>query len=494
MPAPTFIDATYLQVLEEQCLAIQKICTELNVNNDFVQKINTGFVQENAPNYFRTQHFVLADFFRIYEKIAKPETEKSRFTIGYFYDFLKNEKASDAKEIDAINLMLAQPAFAESMANIKNKHFELLKSTDSRTVVIDLLKDVKNSSLESVQGFYKKFTETIALGYANPSEEQKQVAKEIVAKIAKPTEFLHTNTQAIAPDDTLEKVMGELNELIGMDEVKLNIANLINYLKVQKLRDEKGLKNIESSLHSVFLGPPGTGKTTIARLLGRIYKHLGYLQKGHMVETDRAGLVAGYVGQTAIKVSEVVTQSLGGVLFIDEAYSLTPEDGGKDFGSEAVDTMLKRMEDHRNELVVVVAGYTEPMKLFVESNPGLRSRFNRFVQFDHFTPDQMMLIFQKFAHKSNFIVTDHAQKILKTTFERLYEKRDESFGNARVVRNIFEICVMNQANRVVNYKEILLDNNTMQNIGEVDVPDPELTVKQVFMTKTEEQKSENEKL
>jgi stage V sporulation protein K len=485
MPSQPFIDATYLQILEQQGIAIQKTCNELNLDNTFVQKINTGFVKENAPNYFKTQHFVLADFFKIYEKIAKPETEKSRFTLGYLYDFLKNDKASDAKEIDAINMMLAQSAFAESLSKIKIKHFELLKPTDSQTVVLDILKDLKHASLESIQSYYKKFAEILASGYPNPSEEQKKVAQEIVASITKPKELEHTNTQAIAPDDTLEKVMQELNELIGMDEVKRNVADLVNYLKVQKIRDEKGLENIESSLHSVFLGPPGTGKTTISRLLGRIYKHLGYLAKGQMVETDRAGLVAGYVGQTAIKVSEVVDQSLGGILFIDEAYALTPADGSKDFGSEAVDTLLKRMEDHRNELVVVVAGYTTPMKLFVESNPGLRSRFNRFVQFEHFTPDQMMLIFEKFAKKSNFAVTAEANTILTETFKLLYDKRDESFGNARVVRNIFEKCVMNQANRVVNYKEIILDNNTLQNIGEVDVPDPQLTLKQVYMTKAE---------
>ncbi len=483
MPSQTFIDSQYLQTLEQQCLAIQKACNELNADNAFIQKINTSFVQETAPNYFKTQHFVLADFFKIYDKIAKAETEKSRFTIGYFYDFLKNEKASDAKEIDAINKMLADPTFAEQISKIKIKHFELLKPTESETVVLDILKDLKHQSLEILQSFYKKFTETLAMDYANPSAEQKKAAEEIVAKINKPKDLVHTNTQAIAPDDSLEKVMQELNELIGMSEVKRNVNDLINYLKVQKIRDEKGLENIESSLHSVFLGPPGTGKTTISRLLGRIYKHLGYLEKGQMVETDRAGLVAGYVGQTAIKVSEVVEQSIGGILFIDEAYALTPPDGSKDFGSEAVDTLLKRMEDHRNELVVVVAGYTTPMKLFVESNPGLRSRFNRFVQFDHFTPTEMLLIFEKFARKSNFEVTDDARKILTATFQMLYDKRDESFGNARVVRNLFEKCVMNQANRVVNYKSIILDQNTLQNIGEVDVPDPQETLAQVYFTK-----------
>jgi stage V sporulation protein K len=274
--------------------------------------------------------------------------------------------------------------------------------------------------------------------------------------------------------------------------VKASIAELIDLLKVQKIREGQGLQNIDSSLHSVFLGPPGTGKTTVARLLGRIYKHLEYLPKGHVVETDRAGMVAGYVGQTALKVDEIVKQSVGGVLFVDEAYSLTPADGGKDFGSEAVDALLKRMEDHRKELAVVVAGYTVPMKEFVESNPGLRSRFNRFYMFEHFEPNQLMQIFEMYAKKAHFMVTPEAKSLLTDTFSQLYEKRDEGFGNARVVRNLFEKCVMNQATRVVKYHNSVLDTTTLKNIGEVDVPPVEETIKQVFMTKPDEVKPEEQ--
>jgi len=208
--------------------------------------------------------------------------------------------------------------------------------------------------------------------------------KEISNKVFKPKKKVEGIKQNEVPDDdSLEKVMAELNELIGLRDIKKAIDELTNFLKIQKIREKEGLKSKQNALHSVFMGPPGTGKTTIARLVGRIYKHLGYLEKGHLTETDRAGLVAGYVGQTAIKVDEVVKASIGGVLFIDEAYSLAGGNNQKDFGNEAIETLLKRMEDHRKEMVVVVAGYPDEMKDFIQSNPGLQSRFNRYYNFDH---------------------------------------------------------------------------------------------------------------
>jgi stage V sporulation protein K len=484
------IDTTFIQTLENQCLEIQKLCNELNVDNQFIQKINETFVVENAPNYFKTEHFFIADFINIYKKLVSTETPKSRFTLGYFYDYLKNNQPTDSSQIKQLNAMIADPAFAQHLKKIKIDHFKMLK-TDSKVdyIVPEILRNLNHKSLESASNFEKNFAVLIANDdFATTPDEQK-ILDEIIAKLNKPKDLEHAKATMVANDDTLEKVLAELHELIGMDEVKASIADLINLLKVQKIREGQGLENIESSLHSVFLGPPGTGKTTVARLIGRIYKHLEYLPKGHVVETDRAGMVAGYVGQTALKVAELVTQSLGGVLFVDEAYSLTPEDGGKDFGSEAVDTLLKRMEDHRKEMAVIVAGYTVPMKAFVESNPGLRSRFNRFYMFQHFLPDQLMQIFEMYAKKANFAVTPEAKTILTTTFNLLYEKRDEGFGNARVVRNIFEKCVMNQANRVVKYKSSILDTETLQNIGEVDVSSPEDTAAQVFMTKPDEVKT-----
>jgi SpoVK/Ycf46/Vps4 family AAA+-type ATPase len=249
-------------------------------------------------------------------------------------------------------------------------------------------------------------------------------------------------------EETLEAVMNEVHNLIGMEKVKEQIATFVNLIKVYQERERRGLPTSDFSKHAVFYGPPGTGKTTIARYLGRVYRCLGILQKGHMIETDRAGLVAGYVGQTAIQVDSVVQEAIDGVLFIDEAYTLSPRDGGKDFGQEAVDTLLKRMEDYRDRLVVIVAGYPDEMKAFIESNPGLQSRFSRYFYFDHYKPEDLLQIFDIFTRNTSYELTNHARSDLLKLLRALHRKRDRSFGNGRVVRNLFETIVERQANRI----------------------------------------------
>jgi AAA+ superfamily predicted ATPase len=257
---------------------------------------------------------------------------------------------------------------------------------------------------------------------------------------------LAQGTAAVAPSSA--NVMGELNDLVGMENIKQEVKTLANLLKIQKLRVERGLAKTPVSLHAVFCGPPGTGKTTVARLLGKIYKDLGFLAKGHLVETDRAGMVAGYVGQTSKRVDELVNSALDGVLFIDEAYTLKPKGASHDFGQEAIDILLKRMEDYRDRLVVIVAGYTEEMTSFIESNPGLKSRFNRYFYFNDYTPEELLAIFIKIAGKSRFTITPEAREKLCDIFYDAYSGRDRTFGNARLARNLFEKIVEQQANRL----------------------------------------------
>jgi Cdc6-like AAA superfamily ATPase len=258
-----------------------------------------------------------------------------------------------------------------------------------------------------------------------------------------------------AETNRLSTLLTTLSDLVGLDGVKQDVTSLTNYIKVRKLREAQGIKPPPMSLHLVFTGNPGTGKTTVARLLSEIYQALGLLSKGHLVETDRSGLVGGYIGQTAIQVREVVQSALGGVLFIDEAYSLSSGQQG-DFGREAIDTLLKLMEDNRENLIVIVAGYSEPMHQFLGANPGLRSRFNKFIEFPDYSPEELYTIFTRMCAKSQYTLDPEAAKLARSLLTAQYELRTENFGNGRLVRNFFERTEFKQADRVA-----ALDSATM---------------------------------
>lgn len=285
-------------------------------------------------------------------------------------------------------------------------------------------------------------------------------------KPAEKTEKAEVSVECAAEPEKIEDLKAELDNLIGLEGIKREVNNLINMVTIHELRKQNGLKTVDMSLHMVFSGNPGTGKTMIARLMARIYKSLGVLSKGHLVEVDRSGLVAGYVGQTAAKTSEVIQKALGGVLFIDEAYTLTSGKNANDFGQEAVDTLLKAMEDNREDLVVIIAGYDGLMDTFIHSNPGLESRFNRYLHFDDYSIDEMLDILDLQLKKGQYQLTDEAKTSVR---EYIVDANTSSiaFGNARGIRNIFERLLVAQANRLALIDS--LDKDALMTITAEDV-------------------------
>ena len=290
-----------------------------------------------------------------------------------------------------------------------------------------------------------------------------RIEQEEVNKSEEPSESLHEDV----PEETLEELLEKLYALIGLAGVKQEVTTLINMIKIKKIRDSRGLETASISKHLVFLGNPGTGKTTVARLLSKIYKQLGVLEKGQLIEVDRAGLVAGYVGQRALKTKEKIDEAMGGILFIDEAYTLAK--GGSDFGQEAIDTILKSMEDNRDNFVVIVAGYPEPMERFLESNPGLKSRFNKNIIFEDYSEVELLCIFNAFCKPFNMKLNIDAEYSVKEYLHWLVQHKSENFSNGREMRNLFELALSNQANRLAEKSEITDDE--LNEIAKEDLPE-----------------------
>lgn len=322
-----------------------------------------------------------------------------------------------------------------------------------------------SSLLEEYATVLHRFATIISKADGVITREEEQKLKEIYEALHYPIPEKRNDSPHISKNkpektnETLNDVLDELNSLIGLNAVKEEISTLINFIKIQKEREKSGLKTTPISYHIVFTGNPGTGKTTVARIVAKLYKHLGILSKGHLVETDRSGLVAEYTGQTAPKVNRVVQSALNGILFIDEAYSLVGENKD-DFGKEAVATLIKRMEDDRDKLVVVLAGYTHEMKTFIDTNPGFQSRFNRYIEFPDYTPDELLAIFESSCRRLEYMLTPEAIVKAKMMFEQAYNMRNKSFGNGRFVRNVFEKTVEQQANRIAKLSTLTKESLT----------------------------------
>lgn len=269
--------------------------------------------------------------------------------------------------------------------------------------------------------------------------------------------------------EKLDALLEQLNSLVGLTGVKHQVKRLLNLIQVQKMREAQGMKCTSISKHMVFAGNPGTGKTTVARLLADIYKYMGVLPKGQLVEVDRSGLVRGYIGQTATRTQEVIEEAMGGVLFVDEAYTLTVNKGEGDFGQEAVDTLLKAMEDHRDEMVVIVAGYTDLMEEFLCSNPGLKSRFSNYILFEDYTADELMEILKSMINGQEYVLSEAAEQRAGKIIEERIKNKPDNFANARDVRNLMEKAIGNHAMRVVSIKDA--DKKVLATIEPEDLED-----------------------
>ena len=314
-------------------------------------------------------------------------------------------------------------------------------------------------------------------GISDPKSEQ--IKKELDEKLSgagKSEAKADTDTEKAAeqeakPAEPETDPMEDLDALTGLKGIKHDVKELVAYVKVQKMRSEQGLKSVPVSLHLVFTGNPGTGKTTVARIIARLYKQIGVLSKGQLVEVDRSGLVAGYVGQTAIKTQEKIKEAMGGVLFVDEAYSLAKE--GNDFGQEAIETILKAMEDNREDFVVIVAGYTGPMKKFIDSNPGLKSRFNKYIEFPDYSIEELTEIFKSFCNKYEYTISDEDLERVANLLRLKKVQSPENFANAREVRNLFEEIITNQARRISEMENPAVEDLKMLKFEDLEEKDGE---------------------
>lgn len=336
--------------------------------------------------------------------------------------------------------------------------------------IADLLNDYPEMKSKYLILLYRFFS-IVAKADGNVTEDEQKWLNELLHlsenKNEEKTKKTKTDFQLETKSAQKTDFQEELNSLIGLSSVKTEIETLTNFIKIQQERQAKGLKTSQPSYHCVFTGNPGTGKTTVARIVAEIYKELGILKKGHLVETDRSGLVAGYVGQTAVKTNKIIDTALDGVLFIDEAYSLI-SNSENDYGKEAIATLLKRMEDNRDRLVVILAGYSSEMQSFIDSNPGLQSRFNRYIEFPDYSDEELYQIFELNLKQFDYALAEDVKNSLQDFFKQTVVNKDKNFGNARFVRNLFEKTIEKQANRLS--KEVNLTNEKLSEICFVDIP------------------------
>lgn len=473
----------YFTLLKDFSFDINRIKIKLLNNNEIQEKFK--FTKLDAESHI--SYLMVYEMCQILYKITEENISASSLeAIGFF--LLSKQLISDESigflndDYSKIVNLIGKTEFTNAVESIlKLGKSQIIKvtitSNDSelewrddltkKLPILLVLKNLNDSFFEEYCQFLYHFSNIIIKADGHISKDEEILLNEIYKAIHNPLPQTANQAKVISnSSESLDDVLKELNSLVGLENVKLEVNTLINFIKVQKAREQAGLKSSSVSYHIIFTGNPGTGKTTVARIVAKIYKHLGILSNGQLVETDRSGLIAEYVGQTAIKVNKIVDSAINGVLFIDEAYSLVGE-SKDDFGKEAIATLIKRMEDDRDKLVIILAGYTKEMQEFIDTNPGFKSRFNRHIDFQDYTSEELFKIFESKCNELEYNLTENAQVKLKVFFEKAYSTRDKSFGNGRFVRNSFEKILENQANRIAKENSLtkeLLTTITIEDI------------------------------
>lgn len=480
----------YFLLLKNLSVSLENILSLLQNDKEITDHLLNAGLEKSQKNQF-IKNTVVYDLVKVFRMLVKGQLKHHPLeTTGLAivaHPLLSNDDEDFlAQGFQKSRLAHTQNIYLEfaeellSLNDIENPMQLSIQKKDGDTLISEsksenplafppFLKFSQHPLLDDYATLLYRFATIIAKADAKVDPMEEILLKEIYRFTHQPLPQIENKALRMTDtkeNETLEEVLQELNSLIGLSEVKEEINTLMNFIHIQKKREQAGLKTSPISYHIVFTGNPGTGKTTVARIVSKIYKHLGILTQGHTVETDRAGLVAEYAGQTAVKVNKTVDTALNGTLFIDEAYALVGENKD-DFGKEAVASLIKRMEDDRDKLVVILAGYTQEMSDFIETNPGFKSRFNRYISFPDYTPAELLEIFESLCKKLDYTLTQEAKSRALTLFETAYAHRDRSFGNGRLARNIFEKTIENQANRIA--RQSVLSPEILSTITHEDV-------------------------